>query len=133
VNWRWIREDVVHAVHDVQVARHGGLDGIRDLAAIQSALARPQQRDSYGKPAPDVFDLAAAYAYGLARNHGFADGNKRTAWIVARLFLLDNDVKIQFSQIEAIHTMLGVAGGTIDEAILAQWFRARRMKEGNVE
>ncbi|RJG02025.1 type II toxin-antitoxin system death-on-curing family toxin [Noviherbaspirillum sedimenti] len=126
MNWRWVREDVVLAVHDVQLAQHGGLDGVRDMNAIQAALARPQQLDTYGDPAPDVFDLAAAYAYGLAKNHGFADGNKRTAWIVARLFLLDNDIKIQFSQPDAIQAMLGVAGGTMEEAVFAQWLRTRQ-------
>lgn len=127
MNWRWVREDVVLAVHDVQLAQHGGLDGVRDMNAIQAALARPQQLDTYGNPSPDVFDLAAAYAYGLAKNHGFADGNKRTVWIVARLFLLDNDVKIQFSQPDAIQAMLGVAGGTMAEAVFAQWLRARKL------
>lgn len=126
MNWRWVREDVVLAVHDVQLAQHGGLDGVRDMNAIQAALARPQQLDTYGNPAPDIFDLAAAYAYGLAKNHGFADGNKRTAWIVARLFLLDNEVKIQFSQIDAIHAMLAVAGGAMAEAEFAEWLRARK-------
>ncbi len=115
------------AVHDVQLAQHGGLDGVRDMNAVQSAMARPQQLDTYGNPAPDVYDLAAAYAYGLAKNHGFADGNKRTAWIVARLFLLDNDVKIQFTQMEAIQTMLDVAAGSLEEAVLAQWFRTRKV------
>lgn len=127
MSWRWIREDVVLAVHDVQLAQHGGLDGVHDMNVIQSAMARPQQPDTYRHPPPDVFDLAAAYAYGLARNHGFADGNKRTAWIVARLFLMDNGAKIQFTPIDAIQTMLGVASGTVDESALAQWFRARRV------
>ncbi len=127
MTWRWIREEVVLAVHDVQLAQHGGLDGVRDMNVIQSAMARPQQLNTYRHPLPDVFDLAAAYAYGLARNHGFADGNKRTAWIVARLFLMDNGAKIQFDQIDAIQTMLGVASGAVDEMALAQWFRTRRV------
>jgi death on curing protein len=80
--WRWVREDVVFAIHEVQLARHGGLDGIRDRNVIESALARPKQQTIYGDPPPDCADLAAAYAYGIARNDGFSDGNKRTAWVV---------------------------------------------------
>ncbi len=120
-DWRWVRADVVYAVHDRQLAEHGGLDGIRDVGAIESALARPQNQAAYGEP--DVADLAAAYAYGLARNHGFADGNKRTAWIVARLFLADNGCRIAFNNIDAVRTMEGVASGSVDEAALAVWFR----------
>lgn len=122
-SWNWIRTDLLYAVHEMQLARHGGLDGIRDQNAVESALARPQQLTSYGAPPPDAADLAAAYAYGIARNHGFSDGNKRTAWVVARVFLLDNGVKINFAAIDAIHLMESVAAGTLDEAQLADWFR----------
>ncbi|MGV8893301.1 MAG: type II toxin-antitoxin system death-on-curing family toxin [Burkholderiaceae bacterium] len=121
--WRWVRTDLVYAVHEIQLARHGGLDGLRDPNAVESALARPAQLHVYGNPAPDAADLAAAYAYGLARNHGFSDGNKRTAWVVARVFLADNDVRLQFSEIDAIHAMQAVAGGALDEQQLAAWFR----------
>lgn len=123
--WRWVRTDLVYAVHEIQLARHGGLDGLRDPNAVESALARPAQLHVYGNPAPDAADLAAAYAYGLARNHGFSDGNKRTAWVVARVFLADNDVRLQFSEIDAIHAMQAVAGGALDEQQLAAWFRQR--------
>ena len=123
MTWRWVRADVVFAVHDRQLAEHGGLDGVRDRGAVESALARPQNLAAYG--APDVADLAAAYAYGLARNHGFSDGNKRTAWVVARLFIADNDYTLKFDPLDAIRTMEGVAAGAIDEAQLAQWFRDR--------
>ncbi|MEO6353894.1 MAG: type II toxin-antitoxin system death-on-curing family toxin [Burkholderiaceae bacterium] len=126
--WRWISTDLVYAVHEVQLARHGGLDGLRDQNAVESALARPEQLHVYGNPAPDAADLAAAYAYGLARNHGFSDGNKRTAWVVARVFLADNDVRLQFSEIDAIHAMQAVAGGALDEQQLADWFRQRIVK-----
>jgi death-on-curing protein len=77
--WRWVAKDVVLAIHDRQIAEHGGTSGIRDVGLVDSALARPQNLDAYGQP--DVADLAAAYAYGIAKNHGFADGNKRTAWV----------------------------------------------------
>lgn len=123
--WRWVRPDLVYAVHEIQLARHGGLDGLHDQNAVESALARPEQLHVYGKPAPDAADLAAAYAYGLARNHGFSDGNKRTAWVVARVFLADNDVRLQFSAIEAIQLMQAVAAGSLDERELANWFRQR--------
>lgn len=123
--WRWVRADLVYAVHEIQLARHGGLDGVRDQNAVESALARPEQLHAYGNPPPDAAQLAAAYAYGLARNHGFIDGNKRTAWVVARVFLADNGVRLQFSEIDAIRTMENVAGGALDAQQLATWFRQR--------
>ena len=122
---RWVREDVVFAVHEMQLARHGGLAGIRDRNVIESALSRPKQQSVYGDPPPDLADLAAAYAFGIARNHGFSDGNKRTAWVVARLFLADNAVALKFNEIEAIQIMLRVASGEATEQELAQWFRQR--------
>ena len=97
------------------------MDGVRDLGAIESALARPLNLAGYG--APDAAALAAAYAYGLAKNHGFLDGNKRTAWVVARLFLADNGLSLAFDPPDGIRTMEGVAAGGIDEAALADWFR----------
>jgi death-on-curing protein len=74
---------------------------------------------------PDVADLAAAYAFGLARDHGFVDGNKRTAWVVARVFLADNGGRLRFEPLDAVRTMEGVADGTVSEAALATWFRDR--------
>jgi death on curing protein len=123
--WRWVRQDVVYAIHEMQLARHGGLDGIRDKNAIESAMARPLQLNVYGDPSPDAAALATAYAYGLARNHGFSDGNKRTAWVVARLFLADNSVSLAFTEIDAIQVMVGVAAGEVTESELVEWFRAR--------
>ncbi|WP_442785061.1 type II toxin-antitoxin system death-on-curing family toxin [Actimicrobium sp. GrIS 1.19] len=109
----------------MQMSRHGGLTGLRDKNGVESALARAEQLSTYGEPSPDAADLAAAYAYGLARNHGFSDGNKRTAWVIARVLLLDNGETLGYTDIEAIHLMQGVAGGTISEAELADWFRRR--------
>ena len=123
--WRWVRRDLVYAVHDMQLARHGGRAGLRDQNLVESALSRPEQLHTHGQPPPDAAQLAAAYAYGLARNHGFSDGNKRTAWVVARVFLADNDIQLAFSEIDAIHTMQAVASGTLDEQQLAVWFRQR--------
>lgn len=119
--WRWIRVSVVLAIHDRQLSEHGGLDGIRDLEMIESALARPLNLAAYGDP--DAADLAASYAYGLANNHGFVDGNKRTAWVTARLFLADNGQRLHFDPVNAIRVMEDVAGGRIREADLAGWFR----------
>jgi len=121
--WRWVSTQVVHAVHDRQLAEHGGLPGIRDAGAVESALARPQNLAAYGEP--DAASLAAAYAYGLARNHGFSDGNKRTAWVVARLFLADNGCRLRFDPADAVRTVEAVAGGTLPEGDLAAWFRDR--------
>ena len=123
--WRWVKPSLVYAVHDMQLARHGGLDGLRDKNAVESALVRARQLSTYGEPVPDAADLAAAYAYGLARNHGFSDGNKRTAWVIARVFLLDNGATLGYTEIDAIHLMQNVAAGTISEQELAQWFRCR--------
>ncbi len=120
--WRWIAADVLYAVHDRQIAEHGGLDGVRDVGAIESALAPPRNLASYG--APDAAALAASYAFGFARNHGFADGNKRTAWVLARLFLADNGYRLRFDPIDAIGTIESLAAGTLTEEELAAWFRA---------
>lgn len=122
-DWRWVGFEAIQAVHERQIDEHGGADGIRDLGVIESALARPINLASYA--VPDAADLAAAYAFGLAKNHGFVDGNKRTGWVAARLFLADNDFQIEFEQGDAIRTMEAVAAGSMSEADLAEWFRAR--------
>jgi death-on-curing protein len=96
---------------------------LRDLNAVESALARPKNIAAY--ETPDAACLAAAYLFGLARNHGFLDGNKRTAWIVARLFLADNGCRLAFDPADAVRTVESVAAGRIDEAELADWFRRR--------
>ena len=88
---------------------------------MESALARPLNLAVYGNP--DAADLAAAYAYGLASNHGFVDGNKRTAWVTARLFLADNGQRLEFDPLDTIRVVEGVAAGRIGEAVLAGWFR----------
>ena len=112
-------------MHDVHLAQHGGLDGVSDENAVRAALARPEQLNTYGIPPPDAAALAAAYAYGLTRTHCFNDGNKRTAWVLARLFLADNGFRLVFSGMDAIRTMEGLATGTVNEEQLAQWFRER--------
>jgi death-on-curing protein len=121
--WKWIGAAVVQALHDRQLAEHGGLPGVRDAGALESALARPLNLAAYGDP--DAADLAAAYAFGLARNHSFADGNKRSAWVVARLFLAANDIKLIFDKADALNMVLGLAAGSIGEAEVAAWSRER--------
>ena len=119
--WVWIDERVVLAIHNAQLAEHGGLSGIRDKNLLESALARPQNLLGYG--APDSAELAAAYAYGIARNHPFADSNKRTAFVVCELFLNLNGQDLIASDVDCVLTMLGVASGTITEAEFAAWLR----------
>jgi death-on-curing protein len=121
--WRWVAPEVVYAIHDRQLSEHGGPDGVRDPGALESALARPRNLAGYGDP--DIAALAAAYAFGLARNHPFADGNKRTAWIVARLFLADHGHALRFDSVDAIRAVEALAAGSLSESELADWFRAR--------
>lgn len=125
MSWQWVQRDTVFAVHDKQLAVHGGLAGIRDLNAVESALNRAQNLDAYGNPPPDVADLAAAYIYGIATSHGFSDGNKRTAWVIGRLYLAINGQTLVFSQIDAINFMLAVAAGNMSEQQTADWIRQR--------
>lgn len=122
-DWRWIDPVVITAVHDRQLAEHGGSEGVRDAGGIDSALARPINLVIYGSP--DAADLAAAYAYGLAKNHGFVDSNKRTAWVAARLFLADNGYRLSFDPVDAVRIMEDVSGGVVTETELAAWFRER--------
>jgi death-on-curing protein len=120
--WRWVSEDVVLAIHDEQLAEHGGMTGLRDESLLLSALARPQNLAAYATP--DIADLAASYAVGIARNHAFIDGNKRTALVVAAgVFLPLNGYKLTASDGEMVRTMLAVADGTMSEPELAIWFR----------
>lgn len=115
------------AVHARQIAEHGGLQGVRDAGAVESALARPQNLASYGSP--DVAALAAAYGFGITRNHGFADGNKRTAWVVMRTFLIDNDYRLAFDRAETVLLVERLAAGEIDEDAVARWLRERLTAE----
>jgi death-on-curing protein len=127
----WVREDVVLAVHLRQLAEHGGGEGIRDEGLLQSALARPQNLLAYGDPSPDLASLAAAYAYGIARNHPFVDGNKRTALIVSRLFLLLNGMDLVATQKEKYSTFLALAASELSEEKLANWVRTYLNSAGN--
>ena len=119
---RWVSESVVLAIHDAQLAEHGGATGLRDESLMLSALARPRNIATYSTP--DLADLAAAYAVGIARNHAFVDGNKRTAIIVAAgVFLPLNGYEITATNEEVVRVMLTVADGSMSETELAAWFR----------
>lgn len=126
-DWKWLHLDTAEVVHNEQLAEHRGGEGIRDSGALLSALARPQNLAAYGDP--DAAALAAAYAYGVAKNHPFIDGNKRTAWVLARLFLAKNGVTLEYKAAEAVLVMLGLAAGEVSEDELAAWFR-ERISEG---
>ena len=121
--WRWITDGAVHAIHEEQIAEHGGLAGLRDPSLLLSALARPRNLAAYGKP--DLADLAAAYAVGIARNHAFLDGNKRTGWVVTEAFLLKNGFELIASDQDGVMTMLAVAEGSMPEQEFATWLRDR--------
>jgi death-on-curing protein len=120
----WIETELALAIHDRQLAEHGGPSGVRDASALESALARARNQWAYG--ATDVCALAAAYAYGVARNHPFTDGNKRTAWVLARLFLALNNVPIKFEPGDAVALVMRLAAGELAEAELTEWFNLRR-------
>lgn len=119
----WLDATDALAIHDRQLAEHGGGVGVRDLGLLESALGRPKNRWAYGED--DPAELAAAYAFGVARNHPFIDGNKRTAWVLARLFLAMNGHRLAFAAEDATATVLYLAAGELSEDELADWFRTR--------
>ena len=121
----WIDRALALAMHDRQLAEHGGGSGVRDEGMLDSALARPQQRHAYGDPPPDLAALAAALAFGLARNHPFVDGNKRTAHVAYRVFLALNDAELDTSGEEKYLHMLSLAEGNLTETEFADWLRPR--------
>jgi death-on-curing protein len=121
----WLEKATVLAIHDRQVAEHGGSAGMRDDGLLESALARPQQLHVYGDPTPDLADLAAALAYGLARNHPFVDGNKRTAHVAYRTFLALNGAELVATDEEKYVAMLALAEGKLAERDFATWLCER--------
>lgn len=121
-SWIWVSLDAVLAIHDAQIAEHGGIGGTRDLATVDSALARP--RNLLANRRPDAAALAAAYVFGLCGNHGFLDGNKRTAYVVAETFLDLNGFAMNAPDEAVVNTMLAVASVAMPENLLAQWFRS---------
>lgn len=117
----WLTAKLAVAIHDRQLSEHGGPSGVRDAGALESALTRPRNRWEYGEN--DLCVLAAAYSFGLARNHPFTDGNKRTAWVLARSFLALNAVELAFDKIDALRQVQALAAGKLSEDELADWFR----------
>ncbi|MEO6226398.1 MAG: type II toxin-antitoxin system death-on-curing family toxin [Thermomonas sp.] len=121
----WITRALALAIHDRQLAEHGGGSGVRDEGLLESALARPQQLHNYGDPPPDLADLAASLAFGLARNHPFVDGNKRTAHVAYRVFIKLNGAELVADDEDKYIAMLRLAEGSLDEAGFAEWLRSR--------
>jgi death on curing protein len=120
--WRWINRSALMRLHDMGIAQFGGATGLRDEGMLDSALNRPEQLAHYG--APDVADLAAAYGYGLVKNHAFVDGNKRVAFLSVGLFLRLNGYALTASQVDATTTVLKLAASEMTEADFAIWIRA---------
>lgn len=117
----WVSETAAFAIHAEQIAEHGGGQGLRDKGLLQSALSRPQNLHAYGNP--DLPALAASYAFGIARNHPFVDGNKRTAAVIAETFLFLNGLALRADNAEVVLTILALAAGDLEEDVLAQWLR----------
>jgi death-on-curing protein len=124
-DWIWIDPDVLLAAHDEQLEEHGGASGIRDRGLFESALARPKNTAAYGEP--DAAELAAAYGFGLAKNHAFVDGNKRIAFVALELILLLNGFELHADDVQCVVVMLSMASGAFSEAELTEWVR-RNMK-----
>ncbi|MDN5925329.1 MAG: type II toxin-antitoxin system death-on-curing family toxin [Xanthomonadales bacterium] len=119
----WMEKALVLAIHDRQLAEHGGTTGVRDESLLESALARPQQLHAYGEPAPDLADLAASLAFGLARNHPFVDGNKRTAATTCETFIQLNDGILTAQDLDLYPIYLALAEGKLTEQKFAGWLR----------
>ena len=117
----WLSKTVVLAMHERLLADHGGSPGLRDPGLLDSALARARQLYAYGKP--DTCDLAAAYAAGIIRNHPFVDGNKRTGFMSAYLFMAENGLQLTVPEVEVVQIVILLAASEIDEAAFASWLR----------
>ncbi len=117
----WVGEAIVLAMHEHLLAEHGGASGVRDNALLESALARPQQLMAYGDP--DLYDLAAGYAAGIVRNHPFVDGNKRTGFMAAYLFLARNSIQLVASEVDVVQIVTALAANEVDESEFADWLR----------
>jgi death-on-curing protein len=124
----WIDARAILFLHDESLAMFGGARALRDAGLLESALARPVNQHLY-QPDGDISELAAAYAFGLAKNHPFVDGNKRTAFLALGLFLAVNGWRLETTQIDAIETMLSLARGTLDESSLSSWIRGRIVRD----
>ncbi len=117
----WLKRSVIDAMHDMLLAEHGGPAGLRDEGLLESALARPKNLYSYGEK--DLFDLAAAYAFGIVKNHPFTDGNKRTSFLAAYVFLRTNGIQLTADEVSATEAVLSLASSGMSEARFAAWLR----------
>ena len=126
MTWHWIDRQLLALLHDESLAMHGGASGLRDAGLLESALSRPLNLSNYGEP--DIAALAACYAFGLAQNHPFVDGNKRAAFLSIGLFLGLNGYRLTASQAEATVAVFGLAAGDIDELTFTAWLRERIAK-----
>jgi len=124
----WINSDLAKAIHARQLAEHGGADGLRDAGLLDSALGRPRHLFAFTDPTPDVPTLAAAYAFGIAKNHAFIDGNKRTALVVCLTFIALNGYTFSATKEDTYRTFLGLAAGDVSEDQFAQWLIAHTSK-----
>jgi death-on-curing protein len=123
---QWVAKSVVLAIHEQQIAEHGGTQGVRDLGLLESALGRPQNLAAYGEP--DVAALGAAYAFGIAKNHPFLDGNKRTSYVVTQVFLRLNGLDVTADEATRLRMWVDLAAGSLTEDELAAWLRANTTK-----
>jgi death-on-curing protein len=126
--WRFISRRTLELLHDESLAEHGGRPGLRDEGLLESALARPLQLMAYGEP--DLAALAAAFGFGLVRNHAFVDGNKRAAFLATGLFLALNGQRLMTTQADATLTMLALAAGDLSEDAFADWLRTHTQPRG---
>jgi death-on-curing protein len=123
---KWVAKSVALAIHEQQIAEHGGTQGVRDIGLLESALARPQNLAAYGEP--DLAAMAAAYAFGIARNHPFLDGNKRTSYVISQTFLGLNGLDIAADEATRLRIWLKLAVGNMTEEELAEWLRSNTVK-----
>jgi death-on-curing protein len=123
---RWVTKSVVLAIHEQQIAEHGGAPGVRDIGLLESALARPENLASYGEP--DVAAMASSYAFGIARNHPFLDGNKRTSYVVTKVFLRLNGRDVEADEATRLQIWLDLAAGDLTEEQLTNWLRSNLVK-----
>ena len=123
---RWVTKSVVLAIHEQQIAEHGGTAGVRDIGLLESALARPQNLAAYTEP--DIAAMAAAYGFGVARNHPFLDGNKRTSYVVTLSFLRLNGIDVRADEATRLDLWLRLASGDVTEEQLAEWLRSHSVK-----
>lgn len=121
MSWTWVSLEAALAAHQEQIAEHGGGAGVRDASLLESAMAKPRNLAAYGDP--DLAALAASYAFGIARNHPFVDGNKRTAAVVSEIFVIRNGGWLEATDAELVVTFLALAAGELTESELADWFR----------